>query len=995
MISTTTGSFGKRDACNKRRAFTMALDDKKGSAFYKSIIILTEIRNLLMERIKSSNFSCVKENEQKALYDRLIEAFEENELGYEPTQMKYHAYDACRQIVRFVGSLLEQIRLGVKPIPQLFVPSQVLYMGENVSCKVKPDLIFVRGNSIEVVKIHCSKPLMSQKAVAEGKDISSLEIYSLLLYGRKFALPGHEVHIRASIYYLRKENDRNSLTDSNFDFDFFSLVGGKNIVSIEESYMDRGYTCCMMNPEADHPCDDLGYEEDCPYAYICMPDGGLTEMDRRFLPTLRSYASGLDENECDQDDCKACDLYGICKYTDAPIAINKEPVTKTLRGIALSDTQKEIIGNNSGISLVNAAAGSGKTFCVCVRAVTLRNSGYAWKDMMLVTYTNTAAEEMKARIQLYNDDIGPGDDVSDMTICTFDSFGNSIIQDQYEELGFTTPPKVIDDVERSIIISRLLSKTPIKGLDYRNFSTNMKTCMGALAMAKKVFGIIKAGRYTASDFDTISDELGANKRFCTKEGLEGLIDLYDEYDHYLTDENLLEFPDMMGLLYEILKRDPWYLEKFGFKHITVDEFQDSNQTQIDLIKKLWECPSAESLMVVGDDAQAIYGFRNTSPEYIRNFKEIMGEEVKEIDLVENRRSTPEICEFANKIYALNEFRVPKLMKAIRPSGKPVVVKGFVTKDEERMYVLSEIKKHLEAGMKPEDIAIICHTKYELMTMADLLTKENIQSVMLNPELLCENSRVIATLAMINAIEDRYDTKDLLVYANARIGGGLLERSYEEIEKLKADADKRLEVIRCEPSPKLKLDAVIEAAKEIDDTDEVFLSFLDTLAFKPSYSQLIDYCNHFVEYGGQNAVRRTHNYPGIVLTTAHSSKGLEWPVVFDMISKYDTPELHKASSFAANLLEEKRRLLFVSATRARDELYITGQYVAYGKRGDYHYNQFLMESAEAEGIGMNVTTIAAEFEAHKAKEKIAKEQEKGKERSVKSSTKKKITSALCA
>ena len=995
MISTTTGSFGKRDACNKRRAFTMALDDKKGSAFYKSIIILTEIRNLLMERIKSSNFSCVKENEQKALYDRLIEAFEENELGYEPTQMKYHAYDACRQIVRFVGSLLEQIRLGVKPIPQLFVPSQVLYMGENVSCKVKPDLIFVRGNSIEVVKIHCSKPLMSQKAVAEGKDISSLEIYSLLLYGRKFALPGHEVHIRASIYYLRKENDRNSLTDSNFDFDFFSLVGGKNIVSIEESYMDRGYTCCMMNPEADHPCDDLGYEEDCPYAYICMPDGGLTEMDRRFLPTLRSYASGLDENECDQDDCKACDLYGICKYTDAPIAINKEPVTKTLRGIALSDTQKEIIGNNSGISLVNAAAGSGKTFCVCVRAVTLRNSGYAWKDMMLVTYTNTAAEEMKARIQLYNDDIGPGDNVSDMTICTFDSFGNSIIQDQYEELGFTTPPKVIDDVERSIIISRLLSKTPIKGLDYRNFSTNMKTCMGALAMAKKVFGIIKAGRYTASDFDTISDELGANKRFCTKEGLEGLIDLYDEYDHYLTDENLLEFPDMMGLLYEILKRDPWYLEKFGFKHITVDEFQDSNQTQIDLIKKLWECPSAESLMVVGDDAQAIYGFRNTSPEYIRNFKEIMGEEVKEIDLVENRRSTPEICEFANKIYALNEFRVPKLMKAIRPSGKPVVVKGFVTKDEERMYVLSEIKKHLEAGMKPEDIAIICHTKYELMTMADLLTKENIQSVMLNPELLCENSRVIATLAMINAIEDRYDTKDLLVYANARIGGGLLERSYEEIEKLKADADKRLEVIRCEPSPKLKLDAVIEAAKEIDDTDEVFLSFLDTLAFKPSYSQLIDYCNHFVEYGGQNAVRRTHNYPGIVLTTAHSSKGLEWPVVFDMISKYDTPELHKASSFAANLLEEKRRLLFVSATRARDELYITGQYVAYGKRGDYHYNQFLMESAEAEGIGMNVTTIAAEFEAHKAKEKIAKEQEKGKERSVKSSTKKKITSALCA
>ncbi len=995
MISTTTGSFGKRDACNKRRAFTMALEDKKGSAFYKSVIILTEIRNLLMERIKTADYSCIKPDEQKALYNRIVEAFEENNLGYEPTQMKYHAYDACRQIVRFVSSLLEQIKLGLKPIPKLFASSQNIYMGENVSCKVKPDLIFVRGNSIEVVKLHCSKPQMTQKTVSDGKDISSLELYSLLLYGRKFAIAGHEVHIRASVYYLRKDNDRSSMTDSNFDKDFFNLVGGKNIVSIEETYVDRGYTCCMMNPEADHPCDDLGYEEDCPYAYICMPEGGLTALDRRFRPTLSSYASGLNENECDQDDCKACDLYGICKYTAAPISINKEPVTRTLRGIALSDTQKEIIGNNSGISLVNAAAGSGKTFCVCVRAVTLRNSGYAWKDMMLVTYTNTAAEEMKARIQLYNDDIGPGDDVSDMTICTFDSFGNSIIQEQYEELGFTTAPKVIDDVERSIIISKLLSKHPINGLDYRNFSSSMKTCMGALAMAKKVFGIIKAGRYTAADYDQICDELGAAKRFCTKEGLEGLIDLYDEYDHYLTDENLLEFPDMMGLLYEVLKRDPWYLEKFGFKHITVDEFQDSNQAQIDLIKKLWECSSAESLMVVGDDAQAIYGFRNTSPEYIRNFKEIMEEEVTEIDLVENRRSTPEICEFANKIYAMNEYRTPKLMKAIRPSGKPVVVKGFVTKDEERLYVLNEIKSHLDAGMKPEDIAIICHTKFELMTMADLLTKENIQSVMLNPELLCENSRVIAALAMVNAIADRYDTKDLLVYANARIGGGLLEKSYEEIEDIKADANKRLEVIRSQPAPKLKRDAVIEAAKEIDDTDEVYLSFLDTLAFKSTYDQLVDYCGHFVEYGGQNAVRRTHDYPGIVLTTAHSSKGLEWPVVFDMISKYDTPELHKSSRISGTLLEEKRRLLFVSATRARDELYITGQYVAYGKRGDYHYNQFLMESADAEGIGMNATTIAAEFEAHKAQKEAEKGQER-KEKTVKTNTKKKVkTSDLCA
>ena len=538
--------------------------------------------------------------------------------------------------------------------------------------------------------------------------------------------------------------------------------------------------------------------------------------------------------------------------------------------------------------------------------------------MMLVTYTNTAAEEMKARIQLYNDDIGPGDDVSDMTVCTFDSFGNNIVREKYEELGFTEPPKVIDDVERSLIIAELLNAHEVKGLDYRNFTSNMKNCMGALAITKKVFDIIKTERYTISDLDKIKEKLDSYCRFCTDMALSELVNLYDEFDQRLKDENLLEFADMMGMLYDILSKDPWYLEKFGYKHIIVDEFQDSNQSQIDLIKKLWSCPSAESLMVVGDDAQAIYGFRSTSPEYIQHFEQIMGEPVEKIDLIENRRSTPEICEFANKIYAKNEHRIPKTMTAIRNHGADVTVKGFVEKIDEQKFVLEEVKSHLSSGTKPEDIAIICATKYELMAMGDLLTKENIPSVMLNPELLCENSRVMATIAMINVLENPQDTKDLLVFTNALIGGGLLELTYEKIREEMTKANAVLEEIRNMPVVKKK-DAIVGAISMMDNTDdEVFQSFVNTLKFKSNYQDLVSYCKHFMEYGGTNAVRRTHNYPGVVLTTAHSSKGLEWPVVFNMISKYDTPEINRRSSISQVLTEERRRLLFVSATRARDE-----------------------------------------------------------------------------
>lgn len=979
VINTSLGSFGKRDACQKRRTFTLAMSDKKGASYYKSVMILGEIKNLLTMKLRDADYTCLTKEDQKQLFLRILRNYQAINIEYEPAQMKYHAFDACRQISRFVNSMLSAVKQGIKPVPKLYPVSYTVQFGRNISCKVSPDIVFQRGNEVEVIKLHCSKPVLTQASATDGKNISSLELYALLLYGRQFARPGKKVKIRASVYYLRRKDDRSSLTEDHFEPDFFEAKGGGNIVSISEEYEKRGYKCCMMDPEADHPCDDLGYTEECPYAYMCIPDAGLTSLDRVYLPLATDYENGLTEEECDPDDCKSCDLYSICKYTVPPIAIVKEPITKTLRGIQLSDTQKEIINKKDGITVVNAAAGSGKTFCVCVRAVTLRNQGYNWKDMMLVTYTNTAAEEMKARIQLYNDDIGPGDDVSDMTVCTFDSFGNNIVREKYEELGFTEPPKVIDDVERSLIIAELLNAHEVKGLDYRNFTSNMKNCMGALAITKKVFDIIKTERYTISDLDKIKEKLDSYYRFCTDTALSELVNLYDEFDQRLKDENLLEFADMMGMLYDILSRDPWYLEKFGYKHIIVDEFQDSNQSQIDLIKKLWSCPSTESLMVVGDDAQAIYGFRSTSPEYIQHFEEIMGEPVEKIDLIENRRSTPEICEFANKIYAKNEHRIPKTMTAIRNHGTDVTVKGFVEKIDEQKFVLEEVKSHLSSGTKPEDIAIICATKYELMAMGDLLTKESIPSVMLNPELLCENSRVMATIAMVNVLENPQDTRDLLVFTNALIGGGLLELTYEKIREEMTKANAVLEEIRDMPAAKKK-NAIVEAISMMDNTDdEVFQSFVSTLKFKSNYQDLVSYCKHFVEYGGTNAVRRTHNYPGVVLTTAHSSKGLEWPVVFNMISKYDTPEINRRSSISQVLTEERRRLLFVSATRARDELFITGQYIAYGKRGDYHYNRFLIEAADANGIGMNFTTIAAEIEAHrmeKAEQREIAKKERG-------------------
>ncbi|MDD7391133.1 MAG: ATP-binding domain-containing protein [Lachnospiraceae bacterium] len=103
-----------------------------------------------------------------------------------------------------------------------------------------------------------------------------------------------------------------------------------------------------------------------------------------------------------------------------------------------------------------------------------------------------------------------------------------------------------------------------------------------------------------------------------------------------------------------------------------------------------------------------------------------------------------------------------------------------------------------------------------------------------------------------------------------------------------------------------------------------------------------YCLDYDQYGEGQCARREKNYPGVVLTTAHSSKGMEWPIVFNDISHYHTKGLTREE------VEEKRRLLFVSSTRARDELYLTGQSVAYGAKGKRVFNQFLMECHEILG-----------------------------------------------
>ena len=619
-----------------------------------------------------------------------------------------------------------------------------------------------------------------------------------------------------------------------------------------------------------------------------------------------------------------------------------------------------------GIVRINAGAGSGKTTVVVIRVLSLLMRGIKPEEILLISFTATAAAEMKDRIKIYAEDFGLDMDLSGMRVQTFGAFGNDILKDKFEEFGFSKPPTVIDNIDRSRIISDILNAHDvITGLDYRNFNMQTKYVLGALPMVEKIFAIMKKNMLTSYDIDEIIKKLNKN---VSRTMVEKVAELYDEYDEKLREENLIEFADQETMIFELFHRNPFYLDEFGFKHIIVDEFQDSNERQIKIIRLLRDTPAFESLMVVGDDSQAIFSFNDTTPDYIIDFENAMKEEVDTINLLHNYRSQAEIIDFANEINNRNKHKVTKSLIAARPAGKPVVVRGFLNDEQKRQYVLEKIQKKLSEGFNPEDIAVLTRNKSEIAKYADVLSKAGIPAQIGCNETIMENCRVKAAISYFNVMEDENDTASILKVLNAMEHGGIMEKSVEEIEEMAEDLKVQIETLEALSDAEQK-EEVMKFLKTLDSNeDELYNHFLEQLELRNSMFEIKRYISSFSKYGEKETYRRQKVYPGVKLMTAHSSKGLEWPVVINDIDDYENSFLNPYMETEES--EEARRLFFVSSTRARDELYVVGKYIAYGPAKNRVYNRFLVEAYDIVGQVFSASSVEEQLKALKKEKKKA-------------------------
>ena len=925
LIKKKSSEFRGISRCRELRKYDeleALLDTAKGSAYDDAILVKDIMRGYLAGDFKIRDFMGLVE-----------EGLDDGQMLL-PGQRKAKAERLCALLTR--AASCETRNAGFAN------PGKVIAGGYEVT--VCPDAVFTGQDPsgqdyIELVLYRSGKPTVTQSGRKQDASVKNcLELYFLLRYARTMVPDGETWKTKASYYFMRKSTDT---SDSLPDPDFFSGKGG-NVVTLEEEYKGG---CLEATPS-----------------------------DEAFLSQLEEFMEGTDA--CQEDACRYCKMYTQCYWQKTP----KQYEKKTLEGkkgtITPSDAQQAVIDFREGYCKVNAGAGTGKTECMTERGARMFAEGTDPSKVLFITFTEAGATEMKERLVKKTQARGLAVRPEDILAMTFNSFDFQIVTENYKELGFAWRPRVIDRVRSRVQITEILKEHPVDGLDYLNYTMRQ----GALTFVERAFTIIKEEHL---------DPSGPGAQDALKEALQDagygavassipmgeLFGRYREYDEALKKDCLVQFADQEPLANQFLDAHPEYLEKrYGFEHIIVDEFQDSNDGQLDKIRRLCTCGTFKSLMVVGDDSQAIYSFRHTSPENMIHFFEKMGVDGTELFLTENRRSRDEIITLANRINDLNKEKVQKTMVSTRDAGGSVMVKGFFKKNEEYAHITNRIRALIDSGVKPEQIAFIAFTREEISEMSAALAKEGIPWVMKNPLLLMDNSRVKAAISLGMAFYEPEATKGYFDYLVAKYDGEITEQLTPEQLAMEVDF-LQSEFMALEDLPfEVQRQKFHEYLDGIRGEDEIYAYFLKLLYDNEDLQSELEYLLDFTRYGDREEKKMEQGYEGVVLTTAHSSKGLEWDYVFNSISKYDSERLHKNSALANARKEEMRRLMFVSMTRAREELFVSGQYICYGNKEDgYTPNQFLAEIYQI--LGEPYDPVDHEAERKRAEKEASREKKK--------------------
>lgn len=580
--------------------------------------------------------------------------------------------------------------------------------------------------------------------------------------------------------------------------------------------------------------------------------------------------------------------------------------------------QEEAITHKGGPLMVLAGPGSGKTLVITYRVKWLiENARVHPSNILVITFTRAAAEEMKKRFFMFD-----GMANTPVTFGTFHSIFFMILRYAYR---YTAANIIREDVKRRYI-KEMTENMELEIEDENEFLS------GIINEISYIKGEMMSLSYYHSN--NCSDELFAQ--------------IYEGYEKRLREENLIDFDDMLVFCYELLKEreDIRTLWQNKFQHILIDEFQDINKVQYEIIRML--AGKGDHLFIVGDDDQSIYRFRGARPEIMLGFEKDYPE-AKKVILNTNYRCSEEIVEGAEHLISHNTKRFPKNMQAARGSKVPITFRNLKDAGEECTDILKGIRFYYKKGIPLEDMAVIFRTNTQPRLLVGRLMEYNIPFQMRDviPNIfdhwIARNILTYIKLAMGNRDRKlflqvmnrpkRYISRSMITEPQVDLKK-LKQQTfgkkwlYEKIDKLEMD----LYLLRkMEPYAAIQYirngigyeDYMNEYAQfrrmNPDDLEEVLNQIQESAKEYHSFEEWFAYIESYGEELRKQMEAGRQQKSGVTLTTMHSSKGLEYEVVFVMdINEGVTP--HKKAVKEADL-EEERRLFYVAVTRAKTYLFL--------------------------------------------------------------------------
>jgi len=610
----------------------------------------------------------------------------------------------------------------------------------------------------------------------------------------------------------------------------------------------------------------------------------------------------------------------------------------------LNDPQKEVVTTINGPLLVVAGPGSGKTRTITHRiAYLIENNKCSSENIIAMTFTNKAAEEMKSRLSSLIDQTNP----DTIHASTFHSFCARTLRIYGDHINISSDFSIYDDLDQLALIKQIMNELEI---DQKKFLPKIFQSNISAAKSK-----LLTYEYIASNTESYFDELLAR--------------IYEKYSLKLTQLNSLDFDDLLLKVYSLFS-ETTILEnqlKERYKHVLVDEFQDTNLVQYKIAKML--SSSNRNLCVVGDPDQSIYSWRNADVRNLIKFQEDFPDS-KTISLSENYRSSSVILSAAKKLIEVNTLRIKNELWTKNKIGDPIVIKEAFNQEDEAAFVINEIKKLLTKNIPLNEIAIMYRVNAQSRAIENACLKFGIPYQIIGSLKFYRRQEIkdlTSYLRVINNPNDDISLTRIINIPAKGIGKKTIERIKNSAEFLNTSIYSAIEILTSDKKEiELNSENISSSQQKtlinvlnifskirsqiknlnlleiIDLTLELFSyenhvrntqenpeeKWENIKEFRISAQEFIDTdtkesLNNFLENISlvSDIDSMEENSKKATLITLHQSKGLEYKAVF-IIGMEEGLLPHSRSLESIEQIEEERRLFYVGMTRAKTNLFLT-------------------------------------------------------------------------